>query len=281
MSTSIVAGIDAGPSPRTCCDGFGYKNLFGSYHSPILSITDRYFFKTLKTGWIRHGIAEIIKMASVKDIALFEMLEEAGNDLVDTKFGTINCDSDDPIVARSQRIIGASIRSYVEAEYGNLYETHQCRPHAFGHTWSPGFEIPAGLLHGHAISIGMGFGAFLSHREGWITAPEMHRVLKLIDSFGLSLAHPILNDHEVIWAAQVKMVEKRGGNLAAPLPKGTLGACGYLNDMSKDKLKDSLEAYLATVDCYPRGGLGIEAHCKDVGLEDPATVAESNLILQA
>ncbi|MEO1131859.1 MAG: 3-dehydroquinate synthase, partial [Cyanobacteria bacterium J06639_1] len=31
LSTSIVAGIDAGPSPRTCCDGFGYKNLFGSY----------------------------------------------------------------------------------------------------------------------------------------------------------------------------------------------------------------------------------------------------------
>lgn len=34
LSTSIVAGIDAGPSPRTCCDGFGYKNLFGAYHPP-------------------------------------------------------------------------------------------------------------------------------------------------------------------------------------------------------------------------------------------------------
>ncbi|MEM1305849.1 MAG: 3-dehydroquinate synthase, partial [Planctomycetota bacterium] len=27
LSTSVVAGIDAGPSPRTCCDGHGYKNL--------------------------------------------------------------------------------------------------------------------------------------------------------------------------------------------------------------------------------------------------------------
>ena len=37
IGTSIVSGIDAGPSPRTCCDGFGYKNLLGAYHAPILT----------------------------------------------------------------------------------------------------------------------------------------------------------------------------------------------------------------------------------------------------
>lgn len=41
LGTSIVSGIDAGPSPRTCCDGFGFKNLYGAYHPPILTITDR------------------------------------------------------------------------------------------------------------------------------------------------------------------------------------------------------------------------------------------------
>ena len=30
------------------------------------------------TGWIRHGIAEIIKMGGVKDLALIELLEAAG-----------------------------------------------------------------------------------------------------------------------------------------------------------------------------------------------------------
>ena len=71
LSTSIVAGIDAGPSPRTCCDGFGYKNLFGAYHAPVLSLTDRSFFKTLKEGWLRHGIAEIIKMATKSRFCYF------------------------------------------------------------------------------------------------------------------------------------------------------------------------------------------------------------------
>ncbi|MEM6312718.1 MAG: 3-dehydroquinate synthase, partial [Planctomycetota bacterium] len=185
LSTSLVAGIDAGPSPRTCCDGFGYKNLFGSYHTPILSITDRTFFCTLHEGWLRHGVAEIIKMASVKDVGLFEMLEEGGERLVTTRFGSLDTEPGDPIHDLSNRILGRAMRSYVEAEYGNLYETHQCRPHAFGHTWSPGFEIQAGLLHGHAISVGMGFGAFVARRTDWINDEQCARIMRLISSFGL------------------------------------------------------------------------------------------------
>ena len=30
LCTSIVSGIDAGPSPRVCCNGYDYKNLYGS-----------------------------------------------------------------------------------------------------------------------------------------------------------------------------------------------------------------------------------------------------------
>merc|ERR1719420_2300115 len=93
LCTSIVSGIDAGPSPRTCCDGFAYKNIFGAYHPPVLTLTDCTFFKTLRTGWIRHGIAEIIKMAVVKDSTLFGLLERCGKRLITTKFGTIDCDA--------------------------------------------------------------------------------------------------------------------------------------------------------------------------------------------
>ena len=88
LCTSIVSGIDAGPSPRTCCDGFGYKNLYGAYHPPVLTLTDRCFFRTLHPGWLRHGIAEIVKMAVVKDKVLFSLLEQTSFALVWTKFGT-------------------------------------------------------------------------------------------------------------------------------------------------------------------------------------------------
>ncbi|MEM6502748.1 MAG: sedoheptulose 7-phosphate cyclase [Cyanobacteria bacterium P01_C01_bin.89] len=273
LSTSIVSGIDAGPSPRTCCDGFGYKNLFGAYHPPVLSLTDRFFFTTLHEGWLRHGIAEIIKMATVKDRELFENLEKAGPDLIRTRFGTTDCEVGSDIDKLSQRILGGALRSYVAAEYDNLYETHQCRPHAFGHTWSPGFEIEAGLLHGHAVAIGMGFGAFLSFKEGWISDESFHRILGLISSFGLSLWSDILDNKDTLWAAQIKIVEKRGRNLVAPLPKGEIGECGYLNVMTQDDLYAAVEEYRSVCEEYPRKGVGIDPLCSDVGLEDPSTIA--------
>ncbi|NJK58029.1 MAG: sedoheptulose 7-phosphate cyclase [Pleurocapsa sp. SU_5_0] len=277
LSTSIVAGIDAGPSPRTCCDGFGYKNLFGAYHPPILSITDRYFFKTLKEGWLRHGIIEIIKMAVTKDAELFEMMEQAGPRLIETRFGTMNCEADAEINLLSQKILGAALRSYVAAEYDNLYETHQCRPHAYGHTWSPGFEIEAGLLHGHAVSIGMGFGAYLSLRMNWIDKVQFQRIMHLISSFGLSLWHDIMYKTDTLWASQQKIFEKRGSNLAAPLPKGEIGQCGYLNSLTRAELDQAVAEYRLICAKYPRKGLGIEPHCSDVGLEDPSTVAHTPL----
>ncbi|MGC1306972.1 MAG: sedoheptulose 7-phosphate cyclase [Phormidesmis sp.] len=274
LSTSIVAGVDAGPSPRTCCDGFGYKNLFGAYHPPILSITDRFFFRTLREGWLRHGIVEIIKMAVVKDAELFRNLETAGPRLISTRFGTTHTEGDDVISPLSQKILGGAIRSYVAAEYNNLYETHQCRPHAYGHTWSPGFEIEAGLLHGHAVAIGMGFGAYLSCRMNWISEETLHRILRLISAFGLSLWHEVLENKETLWASQQKIFQKRGQNLVAPLPKGDIGQCGYLNTLSREALFQAVDEYAAICADYPRGGLGIEPHCRDVGLEDPATVGQ-------
>merc|ERR1719461_1451254 len=268
LCTSVVSGIDAGPSPRTCCDGDGYKNLFGTFNPPVVTITDRQFFKTLQTGWLRHGLAEIIKMGVVKDRVLFELMEKAGYRLVETMFGT-TCPEDKEFQTTCDLIIARALDSYVRSEYGNLWECHQCRPHAYGHIWSPGFEIPAGLLHGHAIAIGMGFGAFLSFKLGWIEESEFRRVLNLFSTLEISLVHPILDNTDAIWQAQLRMVEKHGGNLAAPLPKGQIGSCGYFNDITRPELEDYLLQYRAICAKYPRQGLGVEAHCVDVGLEDP------------
>jgi len=272
LCTSIVAGIDAGPSPRTCCDGHGYKNIFGAYHPPVLTITDKFFWKTLHPGWIRHGISEIIKMAVMKDLTLFELVEKHGKRLVDTKFGTLTPE-DSELDKDSDLIIGRALQSYVKAEYDNLWETHQLRPHAYGHTWSPGFELQAGLLHGHAIAIGMGLGAHMSFSKGWISQQERDRILNLFSALEISLYHPILEQTELLWAAQCRMIEKRGGNLCAPIPKGGIGQSGYLDqsELPREELERLIKEYHGVVSQYPRGGLGVEATLKSVGLEEVST----------
>ena len=276
LGTSIVSSIDAGPSPRTCSDGFGYKNLSGAYHAPILTLTDRAFFKTLKIGWLRHGIAEIIKMAVVRDEELFSKLELAGPELIYSRFATDAAESGSNIDTLSKEILASAMRSYVEAEYGNLYETHQCRPHAYGHTWSPGFELQAGLLHGHAISIGMGLGGFLSWKKQWLDEQSLVRILNLFSTFELTLWHEILLDERLLWKAQVSITEKRGGNLSAPVPKGRIGQCGYINELDRAELASAVVEYGEYCRKFPRGGLGIEPLCEDVGLESPLEMAYSN-----
>jgi len=147
LATSIVAGIDAGPSPRTCCDGQGYKNAFRAFHPPVVTLTDRTLWKTMHKGMIRHDIAEIVKMAVVENKPLFELLEKVGPQyLVKTKFETdlsavksVEGLNVEEFNRDCERIVGMAMESYVRAEYGNLWETHQCRPHAYGHTWSPGY----------------------------------------------------------------------------------------------------------------------------------------------
>lgn len=75
---------------------------------------------------IRHGIAEIVKMAVVENYPLFELLEKVGPEfLVKTKFGTdLSILEGRPDIdlaefdANCERIVGLAMESYVRAEYG-------------------------------------------------------------------------------------------------------------------------------------------------------------------
>mmetsp|Transcript_104345 Transcript_104345/g.164646 ORF Transcript_104345/g.164646 Transcript_104345/m.164646 type:complete len:673 (+) Transcript_104345:63-2081(+) len=269
LCTSIVAGIDAGPSPRVCCNGFDYKNLYGAYHPPVLTITDRGFWKSLHPGWLRHGVAEIIKMAVMKDLSLFKLMEKWGPKCLQTKFGTEGESIDDSEFQDvCDLIVGKAMEGYVRSEYGNLWETHQARPHAYGHTWCPGYELKSGMLHGQAVGTCMGYGAYLAYVKGFIPKDEMHRILKVISDCELALWHPIMEDKEAIWKSNLAIIEKRGGNLAAPVPK-PLGESGYVNELTEEDLYRTVEEYKAICETYPRHGRGVDEHCVDVGLEDP------------
>jgi len=116
----------------------------------------------------------------------------------------------------------------------------------------------------------------------------LRRILRLISLMELSLWHPIMKQTDLIWNAQVKMTQKRGGHLCAPLPKGKIGECGYLDEMTKEDLEERLDEYRRLLEedeeedeagrgGFPRGGLGVEVHCVDVGLEDPSVVANAHL----
>ena len=114
----------------------------------------------------------------------------------------------------------------------------------------------------------MGFGAYLSLREGWIDRGTFDRILALISAYGLSLWHDVLGDERIMWGSHRKIIEKRGGNLVAPVPKHAIGQCGYLNDLPRTAFFTALADYRAICAGYSRGGRGIDSLCSDVGLGD-------------
>ena len=124
------------------------------------------------------------------------------------------------------------------------------------------------MLHGHAVATCMGFGAYLAHLEGFVSEHEMNRIHKVISDCELSLYHPIMDDHAMVWKSHLAMIEKRGGNLCAPVPK-PLGKTGYINDLTREQLDQRLDEYKVMASKYPRNGMGVDPHCTDVGLEDP------------
>lgn len=266
VGTTVVAAIDAGPSPRTCTNGKQFKNSIGAYHPPVLTLVDRTFFRTLDIGHIRNGMAEIIKMAITDDAKLFDLMEEYGPRLLETHFATVNADIELEKIADD--VIYRALYSYMKHEGTNMFETFQDRPHSYGHTWSPRFEPAVKLMHGHAVTTGMALGATLAVTLGWLDAPDRDRIVNLCRSLGLTVYHPILEDLDLMLEGQKNMQRKRGeGGLWAALPKGRIGACDYAREISPETLAEAVAQHKEFCSALPDGGAGLQMYLKDLGLE--------------
>jgi 3-dehydroquinate synthase len=266
VGTTVVAAIDAGPSPRTCTNGKQFKNSIGAYHPPVLTLVDRSFFGTLATGHIRNGIAEIIKMAITDDAVLFELLEKYGSRLIETHFATLG--ENQELAEIADDIIYRALFSYMKHEGTNMFETYQDRPHGYGHTWSPRFEPAVKMMHGHAVTTGMAFGATLAVEMNWLKSEDRDRIIALCQSLGLTVYHPILEDMDLMIEGQKNMRRKRGdGGLWAPVPRGGIGACDYIQEVPPELLETAVAAHKAVCSKLPNQGAGIEMYLSDLGLE--------------
>jgi 3-dehydroquinate synthase len=155
-------------------------------------------------------------------------------------------------------------------ETPNLHELNLDRIIAFGHTWSPAFEllpVPP-LRHGHAIAIDMAYTATLSMTRGLLTAEEHSRLLGLFSRAGLAIDHEVFND-ETLAIGTKKILETRAGRLRVAVP-GPLGSCTFVNEYTDEELAEVLKKHKDICKTYPRGGAGVEAYVDADGAEADA-----------
>lgn len=229
IPTTLIGYIDASVGIKTGINFNGNKNRLGSFEPPKKVFLDRTFLKTLPKRHVLNGVCEILKLALIKDVALFELLESHGAECVDSKF---------------QNDIGASIldrsvEGMIEELQPNLFEEYLARKVDFGHTFSYGLETfhDTQLLHGEAVLIDIVISAILARARNLLSKNELNRIFDLIAKLGIVLNDDLVNP-DLLWKTLEERTYHRNGLQRVPLPDG-LGKCIFINDVKFEEIQSA------------------------------------------
>ncbi len=172
IPTSILAMVDASIGGKNGVDVGIYKNMVGVIRQPKFLLYDYTLLKTLpQQEWI-NGFAEIIKHAAIKDAAMFKLLES--HTVKDFRKDKQLLDK----LIQRNALLKARVVQQDELEQGDRKLLN------FGHTLGHAIENTYKLPHGHAISVGMVFAAYLSKQLLDFKAAE--RLVRIIEKYGLT-----------------------------------------------------------------------------------------------
>lgn len=256
VPTTLIGLVDASVAIKVAVNHGKHKNRLGAFHPSQTVLLDFSFLATLPTAQVRNGMAELVKISTVADADVFELLEKYGEDLLATGFG--HRDGTPELREVGHRLTYDAIGRMLELEAPNLHELELDRVIAFGHTWSPTLELTPDppYFHGHAIAIDMAFSTTLAERRGYVSASDRDRVFWLFSRLGLALTSPHLTP-ELLERATASIVQTRDGRLRAAMPR-PIGTCHFADDVTRDELVDALARHEELCRDYPRGGEGLE-----------------------
>ncbi|MDP1779762.1 MAG: sedoheptulose 7-phosphate cyclase [Anaerolineales bacterium] len=229
IPTTLMGYVDASVGIKSGINFNSNKNRLGSFEPPKKVFLDRTFLTTLPKRHILNGVCEILKLAIIKDTALFELLESHGAECVNSKF-------QDEIGAL---ILDRSVGAMLEELEPNLFEDDLARRVDFGHTFSYGFETfhDTQLLHGEAVLIDMVISAILAASRDLLSKQELNRIFDLIAKLGVVLIDDLVNP-DLLWKTLNERTYHRNGLQRVPLPDG-LGKCVFVNDIKFKEIQSA------------------------------------------
>lgn len=257
VPTTLIGLIDASVAIKVAVNHGRYKNRLGAFHASQKVILDFSFLKTLPTDQVRNGMAELIKIAVVGNLGIFEALERHGEALLATRFGHL--DGSEKVRGIGRQVAYDAIATMLELEVPNLHEIDLDRVIAYGHTWSPTLELAPDVpfFHGHAVNVDMAYSATIAEQRGYISADDRDRILGLMSRVGLTLDSPLLTP-ELLTSATESILQTRDGLLRAAVPR-PIGTCFFVNDLGGEEIEHNLKIHRDVCRTYPRGGAGVDA----------------------
>lgn len=236
-TTSLSQG-DGGCGVKNGINYFGKKNFLGTFTPPAAVINDVEFLKSLPEPRLLDGFIEAIKVALIKDSAFFRYIEENAQAILQRDFATI------------REVLEASARHHILhiAQSGDPFELSSSRPLDFGHWSAHKLEVLSdyALSHGESVAIGIALDSIYSHRKGYLSEANLHRILKLIQDFGFRIYDERLSaltedGGYAILQGLEEFREHMGGELTIPMLRD-IGDMFEVNDMDAPLLVESIDS---------------------------------------
>lgn len=161
IPTTLLAQVDSSVGGKTGINSAFGKNLIGSFHQPLLVLSDISTLETLPKRELLAGYAEVLKYALINDPAFFNWLDQnTTNDL--TSAIIKSCKAKAAIVEADEK--EQNVRALL-----NL-------GHTFGHALEAETGYGDTLLHGEAVAIGMVMAFEASVAMGLCPASDLEKI---------------------------------------------------------------------------------------------------------
>lgn len=185
LPTTSLAQADSGVGVKNAVNVFRRKNWVGTFSVPAAVINDVTFLGDLPPAELRAGLIETLKIALIRDRALFEwMCAERG------ALAALELPAIERALHRSAELHARHI-----ATSGDPFETGSARPLDFGHWTAHKLEQISDftISHGAAVSIGMAVDLRYAARIGLLDPADAEAILRLMADLRFPLWHPLLD----------------------------------------------------------------------------------------
>lgn len=246
IPTTLMAQIDAAIGIKGGVNFNQSKNYLGCFHPPEAVLVDPGLLRSLPVAAVRQGMAEIVKIAMIRDDRLFGMLEERGETLIGTRFAQP--------VEFAEDVITRSIDGMLVELSCNPYENMTLERFVdLGHMISPALEAQSGykLHQGEAVAVDLAYTSCIANEVGHLSDADLLRIIGLIRQLGLPTNHTYL-DESLVLRSFADTEKHRGGALNLPVPTG-IGTCDFIryrNELAEGTVSRALVRLAETEDMF-------------------------------
>lgn len=174
VPTTLLAQVDASIGGKTAIDlPFG-KNLIGTFYQPKAVLMDPALLRTLSRERMAEGMAEVIKYGMIRDLALFEQIENRAYDL--------------------EWVLEHCVRIKTAMVAADELDTGERMLLNFGHTVGHAIEKLTGYTtytHGEAVALGMLAAVRLGEMSGHTSPGTAQRLRSLLEMYQLPVRHDL------------------------------------------------------------------------------------------